>query len=95
MSDILDEIRDAYALWGIEIDGAATYGTYYRLRCGRCGNLLGCVGDKLLPGMAQSMLADQFDLYAAGLMGCRCGYQAERARAIDPVRANAARAGVG
>ncbi|MGH7934260.1 MAG: hypothetical protein ACREQN_14020 [Candidatus Binataceae bacterium] len=87
----MDEIRDAYANWGIEI-GAATYGSYYRLLCGRCGALLGCVGDKLLPGMARAMIADQFDLYASGLMGCKCGYQAERARAIDPVRAEAARA---
>lgn len=87
----MDEIRDAYANWGIEI-GAATYGSYYRLLCGRCGALLGCVGDKLLPGMARGMTADQFDLYATGLMGCKCGYQAERAQVIDPVRAAAARA---
>jgi hypothetical protein len=90
MSEVLDEIRDAYELWGIRLDGAVTYGTYYRLSCGRCGNLLGCVGDKLLPGMAQHMLDDQFALYASGLMGCKCGYQSERARAIDPVRADAA-----
>jgi len=89
MNEILDEIRDAYALWGIELV-VATYGTYYRLRCGRCGSLLGCVGDKLLPAMAKEMLNGQFDLYAAGLMGCKCGYQAERARALDPVRAEAA-----
>jgi hypothetical protein len=89
MSQVLDEIRDAYSLWGIEI-GAATYGNYYRLLCGRCGALLGCVGDKLLPGMAEHMLNDQFDLYAMGLVGCACGYQAERARAIDPARAAAA-----
>jgi hypothetical protein len=94
MSQVLDEIRDGYALWGIEI-GAATYGSYYRLLCGRCGALLGCVGDKLLPGMVQHMLNDQFDLYAAGLMGCACGYQAERARAIDPARASAALADAG
>jgi len=94
MSQVLDEIRDGYALWGIEI-GAATYGSYYRLLCGRCGALLGCVGDKLLPGMVQHMLNDQFDLYASSLMGCACGYQAERARAIDPARASAARADAG
>lgn len=94
MSEILDEIRDAYALWGIELV-VATYGTYYRLRCGRCGSLLGCVGDKLLPGMAKDLLNGQFDLYATGLMGCKCGYQAERARAIDPARADAARANLG
>jgi hypothetical protein len=91
MSEILDEIRDAYDLWGIRLD-AATYGTYYRLSCGRCGNVLGCVGDKLLPGMARHMLDGQFELYAAGLMGCKCGYQSERARAIDPARADAAHA---
>jgi hypothetical protein len=91
MSDVMDEIRDSYVNFGIELDGAATYGTYYRLRCGRCRSLLGCVGDKLLPGMAQALLHDQFDLYAAGLMGCRCGYQAERAKAIDPERASTAR----
>ncbi|HJU28563.1 MAG TPA: hypothetical protein VJ718_05305 [Candidatus Binataceae bacterium] len=91
MAQIMDEIRDAYASWGIEI-GAATYGNYYRLRCGRCGALLGCVGDRLLPGMIGRMLDDQFELYAAGMVGCACGYQAERARAIDPARADAARA---
>ena len=90
MSEVLDEIRDAYALWGIELV-IATYGTYYRLNCGRCGSSLGCVGDKLLPGMATEMLNGQFDLYAAGLMGCKCGYQVERAKALDSVRAEAAR----
>ncbi|HKV56337.1 MAG TPA: hypothetical protein VJN94_17015 [Candidatus Binataceae bacterium] len=95
MTSILEEIRDAYALFGIEIDGAATYGTYYRIRCGRCGRLLGTVGDKLLPGMAEAMTREQFDLYATGMLGCRCGYQAERARAIDGPRAEAARARLG
>jgi hypothetical protein len=32
------------------------------------------------------------DLYAAGLAGCVCGFQAERAGAIDPQRAAGARA---
>lgn len=91
MNEIVGEIRDAYQLWGIKVEGVATYGTYYRLRCGRCGNLLGTVGDKLLSGMARQMLADQFDLFASGLMGCSCGYQQERAQAIDPSRAQAAR----
>jgi len=95
MSEIVDEIRDAYQLWGIEVEGVATYGTYYRLRCGRCGRLLGTVGDKLLTGMARRMLDDQFDLYAGRLMGCECGYQAERAGEIDPVRARAAREKLG
>ena len=90
MSEVLDEIRDAYALFGIEIDGVATYGTYYRIRCGRCERLLGTVGDKLLKGMADGLLKEQFDLYAAGLLGCECGYQAERARMNDSARADVA-----
>jgi hypothetical protein len=32
------------------------------------------------------------DLYAAGLAGCACGHQSERAGAIDPARAAAAKA---
>ena len=95
MNEVLDEIRDAYELWGIKLEGVATYGTYYRLRCGRCGSLLGTVGDKLLSGMARQMLNEQFDLYACGLMGCSCGYQAQRASEIDPVRAQAAREKLG
>ena len=90
MTDILDEIRDAYAPLGIEIGGIATYGTYYRLKCGRCGVSLGCIGDKLLPVTAADLVSGQFELYAAGLMGCACGYQAERAGAIHPARARAA-----
>jgi hypothetical protein len=92
MSGILDEIRGAYAPWSIEVEGVATYGTYYRLRCRRCGKILGAVGDKLLPGMVRELVQANFDLYAAGLMGCACGCQAERANAIDPARAAAARA---
>ncbi len=95
MSGILDEIRDAYAPWSIEVEGVATYGTYYRLRCGRCGKILGAIGDKLLPGMARELVQGNFDLYAAGLMGCACGCQAERANAIDPARAATARARLG
>lgn len=92
MSEIVDEIRTAYAPVGIELEAPTTYGTYYRLRCGRCGAMVGNVGDKLLPGMIQSVVEDQqFDLYAAGLLGCACGYQAERARALNPARAEAAR----
>jgi hypothetical protein len=33
----------------------------------------------------------QFDLYAAGLLGCATGHQAERAQALDPARAEDAR----
>ena len=92
MSDIVDEIRAAYASLGIEVEAPITYGTYYRLRCARCGAMVGNVGDKLLPGMIQALIEEQqFDLYAARLLGCACGYQAERAAAIDPVRAEAAR----
>ncbi len=92
MSDIVDEIRTAYARFGIRLDAPVTYGTYYRLRCGACGAMVGNVGDKLLPGMAHALLEESFDLYAAGLLGCACGHQAERARALDLARADAARA---
>ncbi len=92
MSNIVDEIRTAYAPLGIELETPTTYGTYYRLRCARCGAMVGNVGDKLLPGMIQSVVEEQqFDLYAAGLMGCGCGFQAERARALNPARAEAAK----
>ena len=37
MSAILDEIRAAYEPLGVAVEGVATYGTYYRLRCARCG----------------------------------------------------------
>ena len=92
MSDIVEEIRAAYARFGVRLEAPATYGTYYRLRCGACGAMVGNVGDKLLPGMAHALLEESFDLYAAGLLGCACGHQAERARALDPARADAARA---
>ena len=91
MSDVVDEIRGAYARFGIRVEAPATYGTYYRLRCARCGTMVGNVGDRLLPGMIQALLEEQFDLYAAGLLGCACGHQAERARALDAPRAEAAR----
>jgi len=90
MSPILNEIREAYGRMGIEVEGIATYGTYYRLLCGRCSASLGSVGDRLLPGMAGQIVDDQFELYARGLLGCKCGYQVERARSIDPQRAEAA-----
>ena len=90
MSQILDEIRRAYGRMGIEVEGIATYGTYYRLRCGRCGSVLGSVGDKLLPGIADQIVDGQFELYANRLLGCKCGHQAECARSIDLQRAIAA-----
>jgi len=86
MSAILDEIRLAYAGVGITLDLPASYGTYYRLLCARCGRMVGNVGDKLLPDMAQALVDEQFDLYATGLLGCPCGHQKERARAIDADR---------
>jgi hypothetical protein len=91
MSDIVEEIRQAYATVGITLDHPATYGTYYRLLCTGCGRMVGNVGDKLLPGLAQTLVDDQFDLYAAGLLGCGCGHQQERARALDLPRWQAAR----
>ena len=42
------------------------------------------------PGIARQIVDEQFDLYARRLLGCKCGYQAERARAVDPKRAEAA-----
>jgi 1,2-phenylacetyl-CoA epoxidase catalytic subunit len=69
---VLDEIRDAYATVGIALDQPLTYGTYYRLRCARCGRTVGNVGDRLLPGMAAELVRGQSDLYTAGLLGCRC-----------------------
>ena len=69
---VLDEIRDAYATVGIALDQPLTYGTYYRLRCARCGRMVGNVGDRLLPGMAADLVRAQADLYAAGLLGCAC-----------------------
>ncbi len=52
MSDIVEEIRAAYARVGVRLDQPATYGTYYRLLCAACGRMVGNVGDRLLPGMA-------------------------------------------
>ena len=90
MSDIVEEIRGAYRAVGIALDHPATYGTYYRLLCAGCGSMVGNVGDKLLPGMAAAVVDQQFDLYAAGLLGCACGHQREMTRALDPPRWEAA-----
>lgn len=87
MSHVLNEIRNAYSKIGIEIEGIATYGTYYRLRCGRCAAPLGSVGDKLLPGIVSRIVHEQVELYASGLLGCKCGYQKELARSIRPEQA--------
>jgi hypothetical protein len=92
MSAILNEIRIAYEPLGVAVERVATYGTYYRLRCARCGAALGCIGDRLLPGMARELVDGEMDLYAAGLAGCACGHQSERAGAIDPARTAAAKA---
>ena len=86
MSAILEEIRRAYAGVGITLDQPAAYGTYYRLLCAGCGRMVGNVGDKLLPDMAQALGDEQFDLYATGLLGCPCGHQKERTRAVDAER---------
>ena len=90
MSDVVEEIRAAYARVGITLDRPATYGTYYRLLCGGCGRMLGNVGDRLLPDMAAALVQAQFDLYASGLLGCPCGHQREATRTIDAERWEAA-----
>ncbi|HEY3100370.1 MAG TPA: Phenylacetic acid catabolic protein [Methylomirabilota bacterium] len=77
----MDEVRRAYAAAGITVDEPMAYGTYYRLRCAACGAGIGNVGDRLLPGMAAPLVASQADLYAAGLLGCRCGHQQTTATA--------------
>jgi len=41
--------------------------------------------------MAAALVGQQFDLYAAGLVGCACGHQQERTRALDAGRWEAAR----
>jgi hypothetical protein len=86
MSAIVEEIRQAYRAVGITLDQPAAYGTYYRLLCAGCGRMIGNVGDRLLPGMAADLVDRQFDLYAAGLLGCRCGHQREVTRGLDPER---------
>lgn len=75
MSDVVEEIRAAYASVGIRLDQPATYGTYYRLLCAGCGRMVGNVGDRLLPGMAAELVERQRGLYAEGLLGCPCGHQ--------------------
>lgn len=86
MNAIVEEIRRAYAAVGITLDQPATYGTYYRLLCAGCGRMVGNVGDRLLPGMAGEVVDLQFELYAAGLLGCPCGHQREATRRLDPER---------
>ena len=83
---IVEEIREAYARVGITLDHQATYGTYYRLLCAGCGRIVGNVGDRLLRDMAGTIVDQQFDLYASGLLGCACGHQRERTRSLDPKR---------
>jgi hypothetical protein len=72
---IVEEIRRAYARVGITLDQPAAFGTYYRLLCAGCGQMVGQVGDKLLPGMAAEIVDGQRDLYGSGLLGCACGHQ--------------------
>ncbi|MBI2555325.1 MAG: phenylacetate-CoA oxygenase subunit PaaI [Candidatus Rokubacteria bacterium] len=76
MSQVLDEIREAYRAVGIRVADPAAYGTYYTLRCAGCDRYLGVVGDRLLPGLAATLMEAQRDLYAQGLLGCQCGHQA-------------------
>jgi hypothetical protein len=76
----LEEVREAYAALGIEIADDATYGVYSRLRCQRCHETLGIIGDRLLPGLIPRLLEQTRELYAKGLLGCPCGLQAERAK---------------
>ena len=90
MSDIIEEIREAYASVGIKLDSPVAYGTYYRLLCAGCSKMVGNVGNNLLPGMARDIVNAQFDLYASGLLGCACGHQKAQARALDPERWEAA-----
>jgi hypothetical protein len=47
---------------GIALDHPATFGTYHRLLCAGCGEMVGNVGDKLLPGMAAAVV----DLHEEG-----------------------------
>jgi hypothetical protein len=86
MSGIVEEIRQAYRTVGITLDQPAAYGTYYRLLCAACGRMVGNVGDRLLPGMARELVESQFELYAAGLMGCACGHQRQVTRSLDAER---------
>ena len=90
MTDIVGEIREAYARVGITLDHQATHGTYYRLLCAGCDRMVGNVGDGLLPGMADELVDRQFELYATGLLGCACGHQRETTRARDAARWSAA-----
>ncbi|HXH85018.1 MAG TPA: hypothetical protein VNN07_19070 [Candidatus Tectomicrobia bacterium] len=90
MSEVLEEIRRAYATVGIRLDHPATYGTYYRLLCAGCGRMVGNIGDRLLPGLARELVDRQLALYASGRLGCACGHQREVARALDPARRDAA-----
>jgi len=77
----VDDVRRAYAAAGITVDQPMAYGTYYRLRCAACGTGIGNIGDRLLPGMAEQLVAGHADLYAAGLLGCACGHQRTTAAA--------------
>jgi hypothetical protein len=84
--DIFEELREAYARVGIRLDAQATSGASYHLLCAACGRMVGTVDDTLQPGMAAELVDGQFDLYAAGLLGCACGHQRERTRALDARR---------
>src|SRR5439155_22380125 len=83
--------RRASALGGTTLAAPAAYGTYSRLLCAGCGRMVGNVGGHLLPGMAAELVAEQFELYASGLLGCPCGHQSQTTRQLDTPRWLAAR----
>src|SRR2546428_254246 len=67
VSEIVEEIRRAWATIGVRLGEPVAHGTYYRLLCAGCGRMIGNVGDRLLPGMAADLVTQSFPLYAAGL----------------------------
>ena len=95
MSEIVEEIRRAWATIGVRLGEPVAHGTYYRLLCAGCGRMIGNVGDRLLPGMAADLVTQSFPLYAAGLLGCECGHQREATRTLDAERWDAARREMG
>jgi|ERR1051325_10149988 len=87
-ASLIAEVRAAYATLGIDVADDATYGVYSRLRCQRCHEPVGVIGDRLLPGLIPKLLEQTRELYAKGLLGCQCGFQAERARRTNGAAAD-------
>src|SRR5262249_56965924 len=81
MSDIVEEIRRAYAGVGIRLDQPASYGTYYRLLCAGCGRMLGNVGDRPLAAQAQEIVHAQPQNYASRPPARAGGHRPERQEA--------------